>query len=146
MKKIVIYLVLLFNLISFSQNRVSFQYDDAGNQIRRVMCINCNARLAQEKNQEEQKEIIYTQFQEDKINYYPNPVKEILFINWELINENNVSEIVVFNLSGQQVRKISDLNSLKNTEISFFDLPTGTYILNIYQTNKQIKTIKILKQ
>ena len=38
---------------------------------------------------------------EDVISYYPNPVREELYLKWELVNENKVSSIEVFSINSK---------------------------------------------
>lgn len=94
MKKIIF---LLFGLLCIQQifsQKIRFEYDDAGNQIQRRVCLDCLAKNAQgvykETSQLEDSDL-QKFFPEDVISYYPNPVKEELFLKWELVNSNTVS-------------------------------------------------------
>ena len=84
-------------------------------------------------------------FPEDVISYYPNPVKEELFIKWELINDNKVSSIDVFNLNGQVLKTIQGNLSQNSLVISFQEYPIGVYFLGLNYTNGDQKSIKIVK-
>lgn len=128
--------------------KIRFEYDAAGNQIQRRWCITCFSRNAQE----DYKDISNLEdtdlqkfFPEDVISYYPNPVKEELFLKWELINENKVSSIDVFTLNGQVLKSIKENLSQNSLVISFQDYPTGIYFLNLNYTNGDQKSIKIVK-
>lgn len=70
---------------SYSQNKILFEYDTAGNQIQRVLCINCEpgrGRIAQNKKEitELTSEDLIKTYPGDLISYYPNPVKEELYL------------------------------------------------------------------
>ena len=52
---------------------------------------------------------------EDVISYYPNPVREELYLKWELTKENKVSSIEVFSINGQRVNVYSNLEK-ENTK------------------------------
>ena len=153
MKKVLTIVVLFIFSFSFSQgeerednttaNRIRFTYDSAGNQIRRVMCINCTRSNVVELEELDTKMDV---FEEDNISFYPNPIKEILNINWQLVEEKSVEKILVFNMSGQLIKEINNIRSLTSSEISFFDLPKGTYLVQLNMSNNETKTLKILKQ
>ena len=102
-------LLFLFTLFTISVNaqtaqRIKFEYDTAGNQTRRFVCLNCLARVADSIPKEitELKEEDLLKFSpEDVISYYPNPVREELYLKWELVNENKVSSIEVFSINSK---------------------------------------------
>ena len=99
-------LLFLFTLFTISVNaqRIQFNYDTAGNQTRRFICLSCPARVADSIPKEiaELKEEDLLKFSpEDVISYYPNPVREELYLKWELVNENKVSSIEVFSINSK---------------------------------------------
>ncbi len=73
----------------------------------------------------------------NKISIYPNPTKDFLTIK----SENNIQNIVVYNIIGQQVFNCKPNNSLERINISKF--VKGIYILNILSENRTI-TRKII--
>ena len=81
---------LLCLCAGYSQTKVSFEYDQAGNQIKRSACNTC--RLATQPLVKDETEIVAADMEisqdSDVISYYPNPVKEQLYLKWE-INEGN---------------------------------------------------------
>ena len=78
-------------------------------------------------------------FNSSVFNVYPNPVKDII----NLSSDNNISNIKVYNLIGQEV--ITKLINSNQSQIDMSNLTSGTYILKISSDN-EIKTIKIIKQ
>lgn len=74
----------------------------------------------------------------EDLNVYPNPTKDILNIS----AKKEISEIEIFNLSGQRVlnKKNSIINSV---DLSAF--PRGNYILKV-RSGKNQKTFKVVKQ
>ncbi len=76
---------------------------------------------------------------ENEIAIYPNPVRDVLHIS---TNNNTISHIEIYNLSGQVVQNYS-----WNSEINVSDISTGNYILvgkNMNgQTIAQQKLIKL---
>lgn len=147
MKRKIILLFCFYGLVSYSQ-KIRFEYDLAGNQIQRKWCPTCMSRNAQEVFKEIsslEDSDMQKFFPEDLISYYPNPVKEELFLKWELINENKVVSIDVFTLNGQVLKKIKENLSQNSFVISFIEYPIGVYFLSLNYTSGEQKTIKIIK-
>lgn len=72
-----------------------------------------------------------TNFDENQINFriFPNPTSDKLFIN----SEKTIQKITMYNLLGQQIKKIQA--NFKTGEINISNLHTGTYFLNLQLTN-----------
>lgn len=71
---------------------------------------------------------------------YPNPANNTLYIN----SEEKVTDIQIFNLSGQTVLSNKPLQS-GNIEINLSSLPTGSYMLQV-KSNDKIETHKFIKE
>ncbi|WP_298304227.1 T9SS type A sorting domain-containing protein [Flavobacterium sp.] len=141
-------LLLIFLLVfSFSNSQtITFSYDAAGNQINRV--YNSVGNRISNEPIKEYKDLTQNDmkkfFPEDVISYYPNPVKDELFVKWEFIEDNKVNTIEIFSISGQSISKISTEN--KNTVIiPFNNLPSGTYLVNLNYEDGEKKSITIIK-
>lgn len=146
MKKLFLLLLFCYSINGISQ-KITFDYDSMGNQINRVYFATGN-RISQE-DVKEYKDITDADLQkfhsEDVISYYPNPVKEELFLQWELVNENKVLSIDIYNINGQLIKNINNLSENKAI-ISFQEFTVGTYLVNLnYATGNQ-KSIKIIKK
>lgn len=77
-------------------------------------------------------------FDISKLNYYPNPVKDILNISFE----NEISSVAVLNILGQTVLT-QEIN--KNSgSVDMSGLSKGTYLMRV-NTYNQVKIIKIIK-
>ncbi len=70
---------------------------------------------------------------------YPNPVKNMLNLSYS----QNISEVSVFNLLGQQVINKS-LNATKG-QVDMSYLASGTYLVKV-TTEKGIKALKVIKE
>lgn len=79
------------------------------------------------------------QFDLSQLNYYPNPVKDILNISY--INE--ITAVSVYNLLGQEVATKSVNETLANIDMS--QLAKGTYLVKVTSDNL-VKTIKVIKE
>jgi hypothetical protein len=131
-------------------DRITFSYDNAGNQIQRLLCINCTTSKISSTIPKEiialKEEDLQKFFPEDVISYYPNPVKEELYLKWELIAGNLVTSIQVYGLSGQLLKSYSGLERNNAQNIPFQVYPSGTYAVVLFYSNGEQKSIKIIKQ
>jgi len=78
-------------------------------------------------------------FSKADIKVYPNPVKNILNLSYS----QDISDVAVFNLLGQQVlaKKVNATES----QIDMSSLTQGTYLVKVTVEN-QVKTIKVIKE
>lgn len=140
-------LFLFLFVFSFSNSQtITFSYDAAGNQIKRT--YNSTGNRISNEPIKEYKDLTQNDmkkfFPDDVISYYPNPVKDELFIKWEFIEDNKVNTIEIFSISGQSISKISSEN--KNTVIiPFNNLPSGTYLVILNYEDGEKKSITIIK-
>jgi hypothetical protein len=151
MKKLLLFIGLQFCLLATAQQKITFNYDAAGNQILRELCLSGCSQSA--KKVEDVKEIealteddLLKFSPEDVISYYPNPVKEELYLQWQLGEENYVTSIKIFSFTGQLLRSYSP--NLNNTaqNIPFQEYPRGVYAVLLYYKSGDQKSIKIIKQ
>jgi hypothetical protein len=84
-------------------------------------------------------ELSTSDFDKNTFKVYPNPVKDVLHIDYTL----DISSVSVYNLLGQEVLR-SDINS-NNGELNMTNLSSGTYLVKIMSGNL-VKTMKIIKQ
>jgi hypothetical protein len=146
------YLLFLFFCLGISvsaQTKLQFEYDAAGNQITRKLCINCQSTQLKQTHKEIA-ELLPEDLQKfsssDIISYYPNPVLEILYLKWELINDNQVNKIELYSSTGQFIAVVNNTNKTDSAEIPFQNYPTGNYLIVLQFANGDQKSIKIIKQ
>jgi hypothetical protein len=149
MKHFLTMLLLGFSVMTIGQQKITFEYDKAGNQIFRKLCLNCTNKKS--KGEPKEIEAITEQdlqkfFPEDAISYYPNPVSEELYLKWALIEGNYVSSIRVYSFNGQVLKIYSKSDETNAQTIPFQPYPTGTYLIVLKYNNGDEKTIKIIKQ
>ena len=141
-------ITLFTTSINFAQTKISFDYDTAGNQTLRQICLSCKTPNVKE-DAKEVTELTSEDLQkfspDDVISYYPNPVKEQLYLKWELINENKVSTIHIYSLTGQLLKMMTKLEISNSAVIDFSALPNGIYNILLNYTNGENKSIKIIK-
>jgi hypothetical protein len=150
MKGYLILVLLAFSLLSSAQDKITFDYDIAGNQTVRELCISCNKANYKTAAPKEiaalQAEDLQKFSAEDLISYYPNPVKEELFLKWELVNNNTVSSLRVYNINGQELQSYVNLEKTNTKNLPFQVYPAGAYLIVLFYSNGEQKSIKIIKQ
>lgn len=154
MNKFLLLILFLFSIASNAQsNKMTFNYDLAGNQTTRVLCLSGCTSKTSSQSKEKLKEIeaivdedLKKFFTGDVISYYPNPVKEELYLKWQQSEGNYVSSIVVYGLNGQILKTYSKTENINTQNISFQSYPTGIYMIVLVYSNGEEKTIKIIKQ
>lgn len=148
MRKFIISIFLVLSISARAQQKLTFSYDNAGNQISRVLCINCQSKPANELKEIEAlvEDDLLKFSSEDFISYYPNPVREELYLKWELANDNTVSSIQVYAMNGQLLKTFYKTENINAQNIAFQDYPVGVYLVALIYTTGEQKTIKIIKQ
>lgn len=102
--------------------------DQCGSQsVDRTRGISCAAPMSVED------------FATAKVKAYPNPVKNVLNISF---NEN-ISDVAVFNLVGQQV--LSKKINTTEAQVDMSNLAQGTYLVKV-TVNNEVKTMKVVKE
>ncbi|MEY3499019.1 MAG: hypothetical protein RL308_688 [Bacteroidota bacterium] len=150
MKNYLLVLFLGFCLTSTAQDKIIFEYDNAGNQINRELCVSSGCTKAGKTAAPKeiaalQEEDLQKFFPEDVISYYPNPVKEELYLKWELVAGKTVGSIYLYTLNGQVLKTYNNLEKANNLNIPFFNYPRGTYLVVLAYNDGEQKTIKIVK-
>jgi len=77
-------------------------------------------------------------FDNANFKYYPNPVTDVLTVSYS----NTISEVVVYNLLGQQVLAVK--SNATQTQVDLSSLTTGTYMVRI-TSEELVKTVKVVK-
>ncbi|MBC8644413.1 T9SS type A sorting domain-containing protein [Flavobacterium lindanitolerans] len=80
-----------------------------------------------------------TSFDNMSFKVYPNPVKDRLHLSYT----ENMSDVAIFNLLGQQV--LSKKINATESQIDMSTLAGGTYLVKVNVGN-QVKTLKIVKE
>lgn len=158
-KEILIVLSLAQGSISFAQqggNVLSFDYDEAGNQIvRELIClgIDCLPIMGVSHNgvtgssfDKEVEENWSLSRDVAQLKYYPNPVKEDLFVNWEEISNDRVLELWIYNATGQLLEKHFTVVGESIAMINFSDYPVGMYQVILFFQNQEEQILRIIKK
>lgn len=151
MKPVLIFTFLFFSIIVNSQsaNRIKFSYDSAGNQERRFICL-CSAKTNNDSIYKTIETIVEEDLVKDtefeQISYYPNPVREELYVKWANNINNPVIALEVYSLTGQLLRSYTNLKDVEMTSVAFQDYPIGYYNLLLVYADGERKLLKIVKQ
>lgn len=129
--------------------KINFSYDIEGNQTGRVFVWSSSAKTASPAVAETVvgKESDLPKLpSEDVVSYYPNPVYDELHLEWELVKNNSVEFINVYQLNGQLLQSFMGLAKTNSKTILFSNYPNGTYIVVLGYSNGKQKSIKINKK
>lgn len=157
--------LLLFGLLGMigatvlaqPQYKIQFSYDSAGNQtLRDRVCVNCETLKAAIDttavvNVALQDDILEEISGLDKeeatstIVAYPNPVTDILTIEW-LANENDVKQVVLFSSINQQLRSDKIRPDQRQLELSFGNYPPGMYIVLVLYADNSKQSFQVIKK
>jgi hypothetical protein len=151
MKHYLLVLLIAFSLsIQAQQKKITFTYDSAGNQVSRVLCLTCTAKNSDAPPPKEIVAITEEDLQKfapnDVISYYPNPVREELYLKWELANDIYVKNLNVYSFTGQKLKSYSQSDNGNTQTIPFQGYPEGVYLIVLEYSNGDEKTIKIIKK
>lgn len=77
----------------------------------------------------------------EKIQIYPNPTKNILYIK----SPNEIKNIEIFDVAGRKVMNTNVSSKQKETQVNLEKLNSGVYILKTY-TSSGLETFKVIKK
>jgi subtilisin family serine protease len=80
----------------------------------------------------------------DQIKIYPNPVSDVLTLEFNYTLAMNNIELRIFNLNGQEVNRQNVSSGTTSTNISTENLPAGVYFIQVMVGEKQY-TQKVIK-
>jgi hypothetical protein len=129
-------------------DHILFDYDAAGNQIKRYVVDITPGKETDSltKNIEEltEADLIEADIYND-IKYYPNPVKEQLYVRWTNLPDLYVTGAELFSLSGQSIEHFKIEKGSAELTVAFEKYPQGLYTLVLVYSNAERKTLKIIK-
>jgi hypothetical protein len=148
MNKLIVLLLILSGITGHAQNKILFSYDLAGNQEKRELCVNCplgTGKIVKDAKTLTNDDLIKSEVS-DQISYYPNPVKQELYLSWILSNDITISSIQLYSLTGQLIQSFKNTDKINLQTIPFESYPRGVYAVVLVYSNGEQKTIKIIKQ
>lgn len=118
-----------------AQRCLVFKYDNDGNRVKRFVDYNC----FETKNREDVQEIVI----DEEIEVYPNPTDGCINIKLGGLLMEDEACCELYDINGLLIIEKSLVK--QETELDIGDLPTGVYLLKVFQGNDVISKI-ILKQ
>lgn len=150
MKSLFTFFLFICSLYFYqAQTNVVFNYDNAGNQISRLLSNNYSnqssssiiSTLSKQNNKTEE-ELFW-----EKVQIYPVPVKNILTITWNTDISNLVSNINLYEHNTLSNLFSLNTNHLNNRiEINMTGYNIGVYIISFTLKNGKIYTHNIIKE
>jgi hypothetical protein len=132
-----------------ASNTIAFDYDNAGNQIRRRF-IYLSSRLMNTNQDTTQQEVASKKLIESdiypEISYYPNPVRSELFLKWTDTTEKDMQAIELYDLNGKLFKTYKNQSSQEEATLNFENYPTGIYNIVLLYNNGETKNLKVVKQ
>ncbi len=145
-------LLLLFSCISialsYSQDKLTFTYDAAGNQILRdKVCIDCPPPLAPQFSRAG----VDADLSENGLStkpfvVYPNPTTHLLFVEWLNTDGSVVEELNLFTLDGKHLLNLKPKSDMRQVNIDFSKYPSGVYLLITNFNSGKRESFKIIKK
>lgn len=138
------------------QYKIQFTYDSAGNQtLRDRVCVNCGTS----KEAVDSLTIEEVALDEDllpsggigdepfvsNIVAYPNPVTELLNVEWQ-DNQKQVREIVLFSGVGQQLQRLPVKSRQGAMNLNFGAYPPGRYIVSVFYLDNSRESFHVIKK
>lgn len=114
--------------ISGTGNHVVYLYFHNASRNIQLDWISFKAECDQRINEE-----IGLKDEEETIRVFPNPSKGN--VNIEVSDYNDIRQMVLFDLSGREIRSIREINQ---KEYSFSNLSKGVYLLKVYKNKKSV--------
>ena len=124
-----------------SQDKVTFQYDRAGNRISRTIVLSSKSAAASDK---EERQAVYTEMISDiKIKIYPNPTAGMVKVEIQNLPEGQTANIRIYSMSGRLIATFKDASSVTGVNLS--NQPVGVYVMEIV-TGEHRTEWKIIKK
>lgn len=127
---------------------LKFTYDASGNQVKReIVTIGITSLQSSTEASEENTmlpNVNSTNINSTTIEIYPNPVVDLLNVEWPL--EIGITEVVLFDNNGRmlQLKKVS--NNLDHLTFDLSSYASGMYYIRVFDASKQSRTFKIIKK
>lgn len=154
MKKSILLFLFSFTIsFGFAQDyKITFSYDSAGNQIQRNrVCVNCKSSKQKVVDStaiiSENPKEIENNFSEEhsKLTAYPNPVTNMLKIEWTA-SKNKVQQIILFTFDNRQLLSRTVDSDWGSLDLNFTNFPIGGYIIVVLYDDHTKQSFKVIKK
>ena len=124
-----------------AQDKITFQYDKAGNRISRTIVL--APRSAQVPERDEKQSVYTDELSDIKIKIYPNPTTGLLKVEIQNLSEKTKANIWIYAMSGKLISQYKNVSSAVSIDIS--NQPAGIYVMKITAGEHQAEW-KIIKK
>ncbi|GEM_PF-729700 len=123
-----------------------FNYDQAGNQIKRYSPYSNSKSSIQ--NEVVTENVIEEEKLKDEslLEYFPNPVENELTIAWVKSINTDVKAIQIYSLDSKMIKNFSTTKNIQEHRMSLGHLANGVYIVKVFFDNGKQDTFKIIKK
>ncbi|MBR9845306.1 MAG: T9SS type A sorting domain-containing protein [Algicola sp.] len=132
--------------------RLLFDYDNAGNQTKRYLCVfgtSCSSRLANPIAKDLVAEELEEELNKESFNVitlHPNPVKDKLQIEFSFKEGVNLgSSINIFDVKGTLIEKVNFSSDYNTAVVDFSQKSSGIYFVHFHLSNNETITKKVIK-
>jgi hypothetical protein len=153
------YLLFILSLLAFDgvvaqqlPEKIIFDYDASGNQVYRGIVIEMtgyglrsNALPEMDNEEDMDEEMPSFGYDNAKLRYYPNPVENILNIEWDK-EYKRVDFMILYTSNLQKLKEVGNLSRENHTNIDFGYLPPGSYYLTVFYLDGTKETITLIKR
>lgn len=128
---------------------VTYTYDACGNRIKRSLQVQpCNYNQSSRPSNPDNKKDSLPE--EDpiitkEIKIYPNPTAESVFIEWENDSLSYLKNIILFDITGKQIREVSVGESDLQFILDLSSQKNGIYTVELIFTDNKRRSYKVLK-
>lgn len=145
--KLLLFISFISFTLSYSQDKLTFTYDTAGNQILRdKVCIDCPPPSAPQQPQTAlDAGLMENNAGKKPFVVYPNPTTHLLFVEWLNANGSAVEELNLFTLDGKHLFRLKPKKGIGQANIDFSKYPTGVYLLVANFNSGKNESFKIIK-
>ncbi|WP_340198635.1 T9SS type A sorting domain-containing protein [Ascidiimonas sp. W6] len=140
----------LFTFMVYAQDKLVFNYDTSGNQtLRDRICLNCSAvsiDAAKDSLPAVIEDVTSKNLSKDRFLAAPNPVTDILNVEWIYHAKNPVKQITLFGNGNRLLSTLDISDEMNSTEFNFGSYPSGFYLLLVNFADGSTESYKIIKK
>lgn len=147
--KILVPFTLLVGYLSIAQDKLVFGYDTAGNQtLRNRVCLTCLKAVLPDVLDSVPivaEEATLEDFGTFRMMAFPNPVTDMLQVEWDEHPQKKPVKLILFTLEGRKVTETALSGNRGLFEVEFSRHPPGGYLMLVLYENGTKESFKIIK-
>ncbi len=136
-------LMLLFATAVLAQNRITYQYDNAGNRVSRAIVLASGPSMVKGKTATPDSVVVQERMGSREIKIYPNPTRGMLGVEIKGGDSNDKLRLQLFAANGSMLINAQATEGLNPVDLA--QQPPGIYVLVIFAGNNRTE-YKIVKE